>query len=58
MAPFNLETLAFDLGAAPVELDEIIRHTRIAPGTVHMILLELELYGRLARHGGQRVSIL
>ena len=58
IAETERERVVEALGAAPVELDEIIRHTRIAPGTVHMILLELELAGRLARHGGQRVSIL
>jgi DNA processing protein len=46
------------LGAAPIDIDEIIRHTQLAPGAVHTVLLELELAGRLARHGGQRVSIL
>ena len=46
------------LGAAPVEIDEIIRHTRLAPGAVYTVLMELELAGRLARHGGQLVSIL
>lgn len=46
------------LGAAPVDIDEIIRHTQLAPGAVHTVLMELELAGRLARHGGQLVSIL
>jgi DNA processing protein len=46
------------LGAAPIDIDEIIRHTQLAPGAVHTVLLELELAGRLARHGGQLVSIL
>ncbi|HSM20036.1 MAG TPA: DNA-processing protein DprA, partial [Hyphomicrobiales bacterium] len=46
------------LGTAPIDVDEIIRHTQLAPGAVHTVLLELELAGRLARHAGQRVSIL
>lgn len=46
------------LGAAPIDVDEIIRHTGLGPGAVHTVLLELELAGRLARHGGQLVSLL
>jgi DNA processing protein len=50
--------VAAALNAAPVEIDDIIRHTGLGPGAVHMALLELELAGRLARHAGQRVSAL
>jgi DNA processing protein len=44
------------LGAAPVELDEIVRFTGLTPATVHLVLLELDLGGRIARHPGGRVS--
>jgi predicted Rossmann fold nucleotide-binding protein DprA/Smf involved in DNA uptake len=50
--------VAAALNAAPVEIDDIIRHTGLGPGAVHMALLELELAGRLTRHAGQRVSAL
>lgn len=45
------------LGPAPVEIDEIIRHTGIAPAAVYLVLLELDLAGRLQRHPGGAVSI-
>ena len=44
------------LGPAPVEVDELIRLCRAPAGTVAIILLELELAGRIARHPGNRVS--
>lgn len=46
------------LGSTPVEVDELIRFTGETVRTVQVILLELELAGRLERHSGQRVSLL
>lgn len=46
------------LGAAPVEVDELIRYTGLTARVVHVILLELELAGRLERHRGQRISLI
>ncbi len=46
------------LGPSPVEIDDIIRHTRLPAATVQLILLELDLAGRLERHPGQRVSLV
>jgi DNA processing protein len=46
------------LGPTPVEIDELIRHTMLHPAQVLMILLELDLAGRLERHAGGRVSLL
>ncbi len=45
------------LGPTPVEVDEIIRFTRLPARSVHVLLLELELAGRIERHPGQRVSL-
>ena len=45
------------LCATPVPVDELIRQSRLPPATVHAVLLELELAGRLERHAGGRVSI-
>jgi DNA processing protein len=42
----------------PVAIDEIIRHTGLHPAQVFMILLELDLAGRLERHPGGSVSLL
>ncbi|HEX4303935.1 MAG TPA: DNA-processing protein DprA [Rhizomicrobium sp.] len=44
------------LGPAPTQVDEIVRICRAPAGTVAIILLELELAGRIARHPGGGVS--
>lgn len=46
------------LGPTPVGVDELIRHTGLHPASVFMILLELDLAGRLERHSGGAVSLL
>jgi len=46
------------LGPVPVEVDELIRHTGLHPAQIFMILLELDLAGRLERHSGGRVSLI
>lgn len=46
------------LGPTPVGIDEIIRHTGLEPAQVQMVLLELDLVGRLERHSGGHVSLL
>ncbi|MBL8582451.1 MAG: DNA-protecting protein DprA [Rhizobiaceae bacterium] len=46
------------LGTTPVSVDEIIRHTGLHPAQVFMVLLELDLAGRLERHSGGTVSIV
>jgi DNA processing protein len=45
------------LSPSPVGMDELIRQSGLAPATVHTVLLELELAGRLERHAGGRVSL-
>lgn len=46
------------LGPSPVGIDDVIRHTGLSAGQVQVILLELELAGRLSRHPGHRISLL
>lgn len=46
------------LGPSPIDVDEIIRNTGIETRKVHIILLELDLAGRLQRHSGQLVSLV
>jgi DNA processing protein len=46
------------LGPVPTAVDEIIRHTGLHPAQVLLILLELDLAGRLERHVGGFVSLL
>ena len=45
------------LGPSPVDVDDIIRHTELPAQTIHYILLELDLAGRLHRHPGGMVSL-
>lgn len=46
------------LGPTPVSIDEIIRATGARPGMVQMVLLELDLAGRLERHRQGKVSLV
>jgi len=53
----NARTLISELlGPSPVEIDELIRQSKLTPTSVLTILLELELAGRIERHAGQKVS--
>ena len=46
------------LGASSVTVDEIIRQCQLSPAVVSMVLLELDLAGRLERQAGNRVAML
>jgi DNA processing protein len=46
------------LGPAPVSVDDLIRLSKAAPRAVRIVLLELEIAGRLERHGGGLVSLV
>jgi len=46
------------LGPSPIGLDDLIRMAGASPATVRTVLLELELAGRLERHGGGLVSLI
>jgi DNA processing protein len=46
------------LGPSPCSLDDLVRLSRSSPAIVRMVLLELELAGRLERHGGGLVSLV
>jgi DNA processing protein len=46
------------LGPSPVSLDDLIRMSGASPAIVRAVLLELELAGRLERHGGGLVSLI
>jgi DNA processing protein len=46
------------LGPSPIGLDDLIRMAGTSPAVVRTVLLELELAGRLERHGGGLVSLL
>ena len=46
------------LGPSPTELDDIMRAADVSLRDVHSTLLDLELEGRIERHGGNRVSLI
>lgn len=46
------------LGPTPTAVDEIIRHTGLSAAQIAMVLLELDLAGRLERHAGGNVSLV
>jgi DNA processing protein len=46
------------LGPTPVSMDDIVRLSNSRPAIVRTVLLELEIAGRLERHGAGMVSLL
>ena len=46
------------LGQTPVSVDELIAHTGLHPAQVFVILMELDLAGRIERHAGGAVSLI
>jgi DNA processing protein len=45
------------LGPTPVSIDDVIRMSGASAATVRVVLLELDLAGRLVRHGGGLVAL-
>ena len=56
-APDERARIVSLLGPAPVQIDDLIRLSNSSPAVVRMVLLELEIAGRLERHGGALVSL-
>ena len=63
--PFDFEADAGErarivnlLGPSPISLDDLIRMADASPAVVRVVLLELELAGRLERHGGGLISLI
>ncbi|MDA0651950.1 MAG: DNA-processing protein DprA [Proteobacteria bacterium] len=53
------QTLILELlGPVPVSVDELLRECQLSHALMVMVLLELELAGRLERHPGNRVSLV
>jgi DNA processing protein len=46
------------LGPSPIAIDDLVRQSGLPIRTVQMGLLELEIAGRLERHGGNAVSLI
>jgi len=57
-APDERARIVSLLGPAPVLIDDVVRLSKSSPAVVRMVLLELEIAGRLERHGGGLVSLL
>jgi len=57
-APASGERLVELLGSSPLPIDELIRLAGLPARDVHALLLELDLSGRLERHGANAVSLL
>lgn len=45
------------LGPSPIGIDDLVRMAETSPAIVRTVLLELEMAGRLERHGGSMVSL-
>jgi len=45
------------LGPTPTPVDEIVRLSGLPAGAVQLVLLELDLAGRIDRHAGGKVSL-
>ncbi len=56
-APDERARIVALLGPAPLLIDDLVRMSGSSPGVVRMVLLELEIAGRLERHGGGLVSL-
>lgn len=58
MGDSDRDAVAVLLGPTPVAVDEIVRQSGRPAAAVQLVLLELELAGRVARHAGARVSLM
>jgi predicted Rossmann fold nucleotide-binding protein DprA/Smf involved in DNA uptake len=46
------------MGPTPAAIDDLVRLSQSSPAIVRTVLLELEIAGRLERHGGGLISLL
>ncbi|MGV7120646.1 DNA-processing protein DprA [Sphingopyxis sp. 550A] len=58
MGEGDRDAVAGLLGPTPVAVDELIRQSGRPAAAVQLVLLELELAGRIERHAGARISLL
>lgn len=56
--PSDEQSFISALGHTPTDLDELIRHTGLPMGTVHLLVVQLELAGRLERLTGNKVVLV
>ncbi len=53
----DLNAVIATLGPAPIDIDAIVRATGLPIRAIHVALMELDLSGRIERHGSQLVSL-
>jgi DNA processing protein len=58
IADSHRQTIMDLLGPDPVEVDVVVRESALPSRLVQMVIMELDLTGRLERHPGQRVSLI
>ncbi len=46
------------LSPSPIPIDDLIAHTELKPAQIALIILELDLAGRIERHPGNKVSLI
>jgi DNA processing protein len=46
------------LSPVPISMDDLVRLSKTSPRVVRIVLLELEIAGRLERHGGGLISVI
>ena len=52
------EQVLENLGAEAIEIDHLIRETHLTASVVHIVLMQLELAGKVERYPGNRVSLV
>ena len=57
-APDERSRIVGLLSPVPISLDDLVRLSKTSPRVVRIVLLELEIAGRLERHGGGLVSLI
>jgi DNA processing protein len=57
-APDDRARVVALLSPTPVSIDDLVRLSQTSPRIVRMVLLELEIAGRIERHGGGLVSLI
>jgi DNA processing protein len=57
-APDERSRIVGLLSPVPISIDDLIRLSKTSPRVVRIVLFELEIVGRLERHGGGLVSLI
>jgi len=58
LSPDQRDHFVSSLSPTPISVDELLRQSDLTASQIQMLLLELDIAGRLERHGNQMVSLL